>query len=91
MKENRLSPTIAKLTLFQLEFHSLNNFTIRHKYYLSKKLMFLLTAQFLHFFGFPLRGVRAACFVLFDAGSHFVVNGKGIGVPTFSSKEGKKD
>lgn len=35
--------------------------------------------------------MRAACFVLFDAGSHFVVNGKGIGVPTFSSKEGKKD
>ena len=30
--------------------------------------------------------MRAACFVFFDAGSHFVVNGKGIGVPTFSSK-----
>ena len=34
--------------------------------------------------------MRAACFVLFDAGSHFVVNGKGIGVPTFSSKVGEK-
>ena len=86
MKENRLSPTIAKLTLFQLEFY------YPPQILSIQKVNVLAYSSVPAFFRFSFEGgVRAACFVLFDAGSHFVVNGKGIGVPTFSSKEGKRD
>ena len=80
MKENRLSPTIAKLTLFQLEI------SFFEQSYNSPQILSIQKLNVLAYSSVPAfeegGGVMAACFLLFDASSHFVVNGKGTGLPT---------